>query len=1520
MFKKSIISLLCFALIFGSVDYKVYAEEIILEETQFEETEPENTVEETISEEPIYEDGISEDSIPEENDIEEEYDSDVNGDAELAVDDAYITSFSIKDIPAGKSETDPKKINTLKLGHGVIAEYKITLSSGKAAIYPLYEIENADDNDIIVELSSSVVSVLGINDKNNSVWGWKIGESRLTATAYLKKDKDNVEKHFTATKDINVCFPQGEIIEYFDGRKIISFDGTAEYSGWVKPLRNNIYSASNTLEMGGSYFITEGDYFDCPLSEDPSGRKSVEMKDIGSMAENCALWIKDGDIYRLYKFDEKGVIMKNDAWHRLKGISVNGDTTSFTEGEKYTFVVNYTSEDTEGDLVNPVNINDDKSVRVTSSNPEKVKVGDVTYEYDKNYRGEKSIVSCTFDLYAISAGGSGIDITVISGDDDNKYLTDNTKTVTVSTGFPIGFKMIGGKVFYVKDSAGNFHEGWYPSSSNRKLYFYTSDDATSGFGTIYSMATGLSMIKNGSGTTDYYLFDEDGNYIGESKGWQTIDGKKYYFHDKNNMAVGFETIDGKNYLFDENGCQLFNGLYTVLTETFYVDKSGNVLTGWRTVNKHKYYFDPQTGAMCTGDVVIGDKGYHLWEDDTADHYKGQAATGYVEISGNKYYYDANAVMKTGWQKIKDGTGTNWHYFAKGTGSEIAPDPVTQEGKSFWRTITENGITVDYYFPNNGTPYVAKKDGSGKVIKTGMVITNAGKSYYVDEKGNVVHGWMKLTIDGNTDWFFFSTGDGQMTDPSSVTTTVDADGKSKWRTTGSMTFYFPQDKSVAKGFKDIKDAAGTKYRYYFESNIGKMEKGTFDVGKDTYYANAEGRLLLNSWNSENDKFFNSSGKMVKGFYTINKKTYYFYENGGPDYGKMATGRVTVKGKDYLLNENDGVLLKNYYGTGILNPSADYYFTNSAGVLLNSWQKVKVEGVTDWHYFNEGTHSEINASSITVTDGADGKSKWRRVNGNTYYFPNNSSLAKGFKDIKDEYGVKHTYYFDKTSGKLLSGKITVGSSNYYLNDDGEKMTSGFVKVNGNYIYLNKSGVVSKKWFTVDKKKYYGDPITGNLAVGFEKIGKEMYYFNETEATIGMMQTGFFTVPNIGQEYYDAGGSNIYYAESNGALAKSGWKNIKENTSARDAQIWSYYLNPNVCGYTKKGDLIYGEVVTGDVVIKDNGIVIKYVSGDPGDAGDITRMYSFDKNTGARKKAVLYFHGGAYTESLMSVDQRAQLNTMLSIATYMNTDRKLSTPSDMMILAGYSDLSAYGITSSGNGFPIAACKAVKAEEELYNPAFDVVKYDADNDSYVSGSDESVDIGDIEVYSFNLYKDVINKFGPNNVVLMGASSGGAIALSILEKASKAEVYQPSETILYSPWLDATMDNPKAKRYSSRGVDYGMLLARGARVTRDVTYNNGNPYGRVTGAAGPGAHSKAAWFASPILESNGCAFTGVKNITIYEGTNDPCYPDVSAFVSKHKGMVTMKTTSAGHGYMFDNGGSTVLNTSKAIMTQKGVK
>ena len=57
--------------------------------------------------------------------------------------------------------------------------------------------------------------------------------------------------------------------------------------------------------------------------------------------------------------------------------------------------------------------------------------------------------------------------------------------------------------------------------------------------------------------------------------------------------------------------------------------------------------------------------------------------------------------------------------------------------------------------------------------------------------------------------------------------------------------------------------------------------------------------------------------------------------------------------------------------------------------------------------------------------------------------------------------------------------------------------------------------------------------------------------------------------------------------------------------------------------------------------------------------------------------------------------------------------------------------------------------------------------------------------------YSALLDSVGSENVILVGFSAGGGIALSLAQYAHEQQLQQPSEIILLSPLLDATLQNP---------------------------------------------------------------------------------------------------------------------------------
>lgn len=130
-------------------------------------------------------------------------------------------------------------------------------------------------------------------------------------------------------------------------------------------------------------------------------------------------------------------------------------------------------------------------------------------------------------------------------------------------------------------------------------------------------------------------------------------------------------------------------------------------------------------------------------------------------------------------------------------------------------------------------------------------------------------------------------------------------------------------------------------------------------------------------------------------------------------------------------------------------------------------------------------------------------------------------------------------------------------------------------------------------------------------------------------------------------------------------------------------------------------------------------------------------------------------------------------------------------------------------------------------------------------------------------LYTDIIQEINPENLILMGDSAGGGMALALEQRIGELGIEVPEQLVLISPWLDTTMSNPKIDEVQKLDKE----LNKESLKVAGVTYS---------GNLGDGAKN---YLINPIdgpLEK-------LKNVTIFTGTHDILNPDVHVLIDRAK-------------------------------------
>lgn len=237
------------------------------------------------------------------------------------------------------------------------------------------------------------------------------------------------------------------------------------------------------------------------------------------------------------------------------------------------------------------------------------------------------------------------------------------------------------------------------------------------------------------------------------QGWQTIDGKRYYYN-KGTPITGLRTIGKYKYYFDpKDGGAMKTGLIKITRSgksyahyfmdenyvSYDASKEGRMMTGWTTISGRTYYFADSrfpklpVGVRLTGFRKIGGSTFYFADSRCPDSPWAAQVTGWAKISGKMYYFaDSSCPAEKTKGKMMTGLtviGGKTYYFASNGIRKTGFQAISGE---------------KYYFANSQCP-----DLKWATMATGLQKIGS-YTYYFNFKGVMQKGWVR--VDGTRMYF------------------------------------------------------------------------------------------------------------------------------------------------------------------------------------------------------------------------------------------------------------------------------------------------------------------------------------------------------------------------------------------------------------------------------------------------------------------------------------------------------------------------------------------------------------------------------------------------------------------------------------------------------------------------------------------------------------------------------------------------------------------------------------------------
>lgn len=843
-----------------------------------------------------------------------------------------------------------------------------------------------------------------------------------------------------------------------------------------------------------------------------------------------------------------------------------------------------------------------EQARSDTSNPMLKVIGADTYAFDKNgfmllgfqrisgklhyfnsqgvmLKGKQTIGNAT---YLFSDDGERL-VGWQKVDDEKLYFDTNTGALRVG-------------LFTLRDTVNNRNHTYYVNPVSKKLstgwvkigtawYFFNpsaaeeavydpqatiTNDAAMASAYYGSMLTSIQTIKDADGNEVEYRFNQNGAV---QLGWQTINGKTYYFNADLSRCNNTENIGGQSYYFKDFVLQkgpIMNGPDII---GFADPYTGVLRFGLvRNINGDLYYIEKSSvpgeiGIVAKGMKLIG-RDWYCFDDDTGIAKRGgiftTAASSMADPSAPRYLFNANGVRISGWYK----------------------DPAT--GNMFYFDPADSGVMAVGEKRIGNANY--RFDESGDLSKRGSAIKGryeaGGKAYFYDlitgreMQGFVNDGDDLYYIDENNQ---YKTGDfnfgGRVYHFDAVSHKALKNGI---HNIGGKEYYFNAAGVRLTGWLNLLDGSGKIQRHFFSLTSGEMLKGKQRINNQTYLFDADGKMLTGLQTDPDDpskKLFldPATGAHKTGLVTDNdaEKSLYYLE---PD-GTLATGLKTLNGRIYYfdpLGAKPNAAVRNQKQ----EVSGDTFYFNAYGQREAGLKKLMEGGSEKLFYFDPRTFKMVTGRArlgnanffFNTATGEMMKDYLEDLGGGKYLYYDAASgvgrigLAKDhntgdiiflnnkYEKVTSQWLVlgNQRYYFDASGNAYKATQVDISGSGTVLEFDGNGvMKVGIIEVAGKKRFVLPTAVYHKGWATVAGKTYYFDPDDNFEAITNKEQSLGAFKFRFDADGVLIRDQLIDVGPNT--YYYAANGAKqfgfikradkFYYFDplKDGEMAKGGWKLI-------------------------------------------------------------------------------------------------------------------------------------------------------------------------------------------------------------------------------------------------------------------------------------------------------------------------------------------------------------------------------------------